>query len=284
MRKDSTKTNAFRWSPKEGRYPPGVTSLCFSSCYLTRMCLRPALPQMLHPLQSLAVRCGDLLPANNHSGHLALLAGVVSTWPWVLMTTTKLPTSDKHMPLKTGCCSLQLNTSFGDYSPNLPLLEPSWSVKYVLVLAIVRRTKTDGFLNSCLRGMVGRAHVCLGSSLLPLTPPVQTARLPELVPSSWLHWPLPGSISAALRSPAEALVQCLKLHNLILRWEPHILHIPLLMSIHMLKVEGQQVSGIYSEEKAKTEGVPALRGGSRHEFPSLTKILSPIEDHLQRKN
>lgn len=35
---------------------------------------------------------------------------------------------------------------------------------------------------------------------------------------------------------------------------------------------------------SKLNGVPAQRGGSRHELPSLKKKLAPTDIYLQRKN
>lgn len=60
--------------------------------------------------------------------------------------------------------------------------------------------------------------------------------------------------------------------------EPHILHIPLLMSIRMLRAEGS-IPGRRPTQKGTGAG-----RGSRHGFPVLTKTLPPSEDHLQRKN
>lgn len=89
-----------------------------------------------------------------------MLAGVVSTSSWVLRTTTKLPTSDKHMPLKNGCRSLQLNTSFVDHWPT------DASAEAILVIQIqtgpchCQEDKNWWFLNICLE-RAGREGTCV---------------------------------------------------------------------------------------------------------------------------
>lgn len=133
-----------------------------------------------------------------------------------------------------------------------------------------------------LQWLLSRAHRYLGPTLLPVTPPMQTASLPRFIPSTWLHWSIPGDTSAALRGPAGASISSAPNSTTWPRDGSSYLIIQLVLLIHMLKVEVSRAQGSMLSKRSAQVGREGKREVDMSSHPQPRHYL--LLRATQRKN